>query len=445
MNQINRVPIYNLNAVLRETGLSADVLRVWERRYDLPKPKRTPGRHRQYSDYDVATIKWLQARQEEGFSISHAVKLWNELVESGQDPFAKYGQEFFQGNIPTTITHNRLEILRKNWLNACLEFDTGKAEKSLNHAFGLFPVETVCYEIIQKGLSEIGTLWHQGKASVQQEHFATALVMRRIETIISTTPNPTRDQKILAGSPSGEWHVFPILMLTLLLRRKGFDVINLGANIPLEQMEKAAEAIQPNLIIMAAQQFSTATSLRSAAIFFHQLNLPMAYGGLIFNRIPDLRAKIPAYFLGEELSHAIEAIEELFVSPPDIFIEDSPEDIHQSTAIAYRHKIIQIEASAMDQLYRYGLTADYLSEVNSFFSADILAALEFGNLRWIETDFEWVKKMFTDRHIPGSALIDYLRAFNEAIQLHLGQDGRLITEWLNTYLSNHQVLESRIG
>ena len=80
---LNRNPIYNLSAVLRETGLTADVLRAWERRYELPKPQRTPGGHRLYSDYDVATIKWLQSRQTEGLSISRAVELWKEIVARG--------------------------------------------------------------------------------------------------------------------------------------------------------------------------------------------------------------------------------------------------------------------------------------------------------------------------------------------------------------------------
>lgn len=78
--------LYNLQAVLKETNLKPDVLRAWERRYGLPKPERTAGGHRLYSEYDIATIKWLRARQEEGLSISRAVELWKEISDSGHDP-----------------------------------------------------------------------------------------------------------------------------------------------------------------------------------------------------------------------------------------------------------------------------------------------------------------------------------------------------------------------
>src|SRR5512139_3418975 len=83
---ISQTPAYNLKVVLKETGLKADVLRAWERRYHLPSPSRTPGGHRLYSDYDIEMLKWLKGRQVEGLSISRAVELWRENIASGRDP-----------------------------------------------------------------------------------------------------------------------------------------------------------------------------------------------------------------------------------------------------------------------------------------------------------------------------------------------------------------------
>ena len=52
-------PAFNLKVVLKETGLGADTLRAWERRYGLPVPNRSAGGHRLYSQSDIETIKWL--------------------------------------------------------------------------------------------------------------------------------------------------------------------------------------------------------------------------------------------------------------------------------------------------------------------------------------------------------------------------------------------------
>src|SRR5215217_8710231 len=86
-------PAFNLKVVLNETGLAADTLRAWERRYGLPTPNRTAGGHRLYSQRDIETIKWLMKRQAEGLSISRAVDMWNEQLASGTDPLAGSAQQ----------------------------------------------------------------------------------------------------------------------------------------------------------------------------------------------------------------------------------------------------------------------------------------------------------------------------------------------------------------
>ena len=86
MSTPSKAPTYNLKVVMRETGIKADTLRAWERRYGLPVPERTPGGHRLYSQYDIETIKWLQARQAEGLRINRAVDLWHTMRDSEQDP-----------------------------------------------------------------------------------------------------------------------------------------------------------------------------------------------------------------------------------------------------------------------------------------------------------------------------------------------------------------------
>src|SRR5574340_651346 len=140
---ISKSALFNLQAVLKETSLKPDVLRARERRYGLPNPERTAGGHRLYSEYDIATIKWLRARQLEGLSISRAVELWKEISESGRDPLAgeitPIGLESLSGGVEP----NRIDQLKSNWLAACLAFDTLRAEDLINQAFAMYPVETV--------------------------------------------------------------------------------------------------------------------------------------------------------------------------------------------------------------------------------------------------------------------------------------------------------------
>lgn len=437
MSSINRNPIYNLSAVLRETGLTADVLRAWERRYDLPKPQRTPGGHRLYSDYDVAVIKWLRARQDEGLTISRAVELWREIAAAERDPLDGLPPPSPALSLPASA--GRLDDLRDRWIKACLAFDVGKAEEVLNQAFAINPVETVCFEILQKGIRQVGTLWHQNRATVQQEHFATAMAVRRIETLISAAPAPTRAQTVLIGCPAAEWHHFSPLLLTLLLRRRGLNVVYLGANLPLDQMETTAATIRPTLIVLASQQLTTAAALRAAAMLFQQAGMPLAYGGLIFNRVPELRAHIPAYFLGETLEDSIERIEELLAAPT-VFPAALPlENPHQETAALFRARRAAVEARLNDLLDEHtGMSAAYMNTVNTFFTDDLQAVLDLGKLDLLEIDLDWVKKMLADRKISAAQLLPYLGIYRQAVQLELGAQGAPITAWLNAYCSKNQ-------
>jgi DNA-binding transcriptional MerR regulator len=433
---VSQSPTYNLKAMLRKTGIKADVLRAWERRYELPVPQRTPGGHRLYSDYDIETVKWLRARQDEGLSISRAVELWKEHIAAGQDPLENFSPPFPQpvpDRFPATET--RIASFRKRWLEANLAFDTVRVDEILNQAFAIYPVETVCTEIIQQGISEIGNYWVLGQASVQQEHFASALANRRLETLISATPRPTRRETILVGCPPGERHTFSLLMLSLFLSRKGFNVIYLGADVPLEQLKETYALTQAELIVLAAQQLITAAPLQSTAVELQKQGVALAYGGLIFNQVPELRERIPAHFLGESLDDAIGLIERLAVAPIVFSTAISDNETYRKVAGLYREKRPFIELAVLEMLSMDGMHINYLHETNIYFGNALSAALDLGDPAFLQSDLEWVRGLLSGRQMSTDSLTPYLAAYSQSIQRELGQAGAPLTTWMNTYIS----------
>ncbi len=146
--------VYNLKAVLKETGIKPDVLRAWERRYGLPMPQRSPGGHRLYSEHDIGVIKWLLSRQEEGLSISHAVEMWNEKLVNGVNPLLVLNESAQPVGLSTTrhplVSLVGIDELRSRWLAACLNFNETAAELTLNQAFALYPVERSWFALVRK-------------------------------------------------------------------------------------------------------------------------------------------------------------------------------------------------------------------------------------------------------------------------------------------------------
>ncbi len=431
MPTFNQSPAYNLKAVLMETGLKADVLRAWERRYDLPHPQRTPGGHRLYSEYDIETIKWLRARQAEGLSISRAVEHWKEMVEAGSNPLELASPpRAYPATEHLPVSDTRIENLRNSWLQAALAFDSLHADEILNQAFAIYPVETVCAEFLQRGVRLIGNEWLLDKATVQQEHFVTALASRRLESLITATPLPTRPQTVLLGCPPGEQHTFSLLLLSLLLRRRGLGVVYLGANLPIERLGETAVAIKPSLIVLAAQHLATAATLQAAMQSLQGLGISLAYGGLVFNRISGLRSRIPATFLGEDLEGAMRMIEWLVAAPVPLTPDIPLNNTHQELARLYREKRNLVELALMETLQVPGIQTNHLDDANSFFASDLSAALELGDPAFIESDLEWVKRLLESRQMPGEYLIPYLAAYSRAVQHTLIEAGAPITRWI---------------
>lgn len=447
MAQSNDTPIFNLKAVVQETGLKPDTLRAWERRYGLPEPKRTPSGHRLYTQRDIDVLKWLIARQDEGLNISRAVALWQELARDVGDPLQPRSGAPTAPNarplatnppgpaIPTAGAGDTLAGLSEQWVSACLSFDEQSAESILSSAFALFPVEIVCLELIQRGLALIGSGWYEGKVTVQQEHFATALAIRRLEALLAATPPPSRNERILVGCPPEESHTFVPLMLSLLLRRRGWNVLYLGADIPMRSLELTVKTTRPTLVILTAQQLHTAASLLEMSQVLLSERIPLAYGGLIFNLLRDLVDVIPGYFLGTQLEHAVRQVEQLMPMARPMVATRTAGREYVDTLHFFQERKARIEADVWKSMEYTGMPQRHLANANANLGRNIIAALTLGDIEFLGPDMDWIEGLLVNHfQMPVHLLDDYLEAYYAAVRTHLGERGAPIVQWFEQLL-----------
>ena len=424
-------PVYNLKVVLKETGIKADVLRAWERRYGLPMPQRSAGGHRLYSERDIATIKWLISRQNEGLSISSAVEHWKEIEAEGRDPLADHQRPVF-APLMRFSPDSTLDMLRIRWLAECKSYNESTAEQILNQAFSLYPIEMVVSQIIQLGLRDLGELWFNGDATVQQEHFTSALAMRRLETLIAATPPPTRNQTILLACPSGEWHTFSLVVLYLFLRRKGYSVIFLGANVPTDHLSDTVEKIRPNLIILASQQLASAARLQNTAQLLGMKAFQVAYGGRIFNSVPALRDRISGHFLGVSIEDSLARIDQIILSPIPLPQVDEISSEYEQLAEEFIEKRGMIEAGTVEELKRQGIPTDYISIANLHLGNELVSALELGDVEFLAADMVWLKELLSRHNITSEQLDPYLLTYGRSLDKVLNGHSDIFTKWINS-------------
>ncbi len=428
---LSKTPAFNLKVVLQETNIAADTLRAWERRYGLPMPERTQGGHRLYSQYDIEIIKWLQARLAEGLSISRAVDLWNEKTAEGVDLLADVIPSTHL-NLPAIYVPSgtTLDSIRAEWVAACMDFDEARAEQTLNQAFSIFPVEAVCTDVLQKAMSEIGQRWYENKTTVQQEHFASGLAMRRLDSLMSASPAPSRKQTVIVGCPANEWHTFTPLLLALLLRRRGLSVIYIGANVPAAQFQETVQSIHAHLVVLVAQTLSTAAALHQAATELAETKTPIAFGGRIFTIHPAICKSIPGHFLGNTIFDALEEIERLLKSKPSLPAPAVISQPYLEALQSFKSHRTYIENALKESLPPFLSDADGLNTGIQFLGDNIIAALQLGDMEYVSAEMDWTKTLLQSYNRPPEELAHFMKAYSAAVDKHINGQGAVIKEWL---------------
>lgn len=430
---------YNMKVVLEETGVKPDTLRAWERRYGLPTPERSKGGHRLYSRHDIEMVKWLTARQEEGLSISRAIALWRSIEEGGEDPL--FVEPYHRGReqaVREPVHGAALNELQRKWQAACLDFDENLAERILTQAFAQYPADVVCLEIFQKSLAQVGELWYGGEISVQQEHFTSSLVDRRLKSLIDATQVPVPKGVVIVACPPEEEHAFSSLFVTLRLRQAGWDVIYLGVNVPIDHLRETVEEVKPELLVSPAMSLRSAADLLRIAKAIRESGCAFAYGGRIFLIQPDLRSRIPGHYLGDQL-HQVELVIEQVVrdkheppNPPPLG-EELRKAI-QSYADRYGAIEVEVVRSLPPSTDR-----EHLESIQEYFSSNLFAALELGDKNAFLAEMQWLDELLHHRGVPREVFEGYLSSYSDATLNLSGNGSKLIREWLE---SARELLES---
>jgi DNA-binding transcriptional MerR regulator/methylmalonyl-CoA mutase cobalamin-binding subunit len=388
-------PVFNVKAMAHQTGVAAATLRAWERRYGVPTPPRTDSGYRLYSARDVAIIRWLRSQIENGMSISQAVHLLRTVETqsvNGTEPAAR--------TVTTTLpsSHQRLHDMI---VVAASEFDEDQIERALSEAFSIFPVEEVCLSLIQPVLVTLGDRWHTGQINVSVEHFVTNIMRRKMLALMASSPIPSRDARIVSACAPEEYHEIGILMISLFLRRSGYNVIYLGQSISALRLEEMLAKTQPNLLLISAGGLIPAANLLDVveairARASHN-GLVLAFGGRIFGQMPQLQARVPGLYIGDDAQQATGRIMDLLASTQDAPFNapHAPADPAQSlsqTLTAFRlHRPEIVAAATRLAQAEFAESLDYkrTAEANDNLLRIVDAALRFNEPAIVGDSANW--------------------------------------------------------
>lgn len=310
IDQISDDPKYTIKAVATQTGIRPVTLRAWERRHAVLTPHRSDNRYRLYSDRDVAILRWLKNRVDNGISISSAV---TELR-------SRADQEMWPEVIPTVPARltglpqvNPPQHYAGLLTAALMKHDETSSADLLRQAHSIFDLMTVFAEIIVPVLHEIGDAWYNGRIGITTEHFASAFLHGKLLALLQAYPVKRGAPSIIVGCAPMEQHELGPLMIAVLLRSAGYRVEFLGPDVPVDDLVDYASYERPAMIIMSATSPASALELAGMQQKLRKVRpTPIfAYGGQAFDLNPQLRQKVPGCYLGNSLDKATQEIRNL--------------------------------------------------------------------------------------------------------------------------------------
>lgn len=227
--------LFPISTVSSLTGVNSVTLRAWERRYGLITPTRTQSGHRLYSESDVEHIKAILQLLDEGIAISR-VKEALRIVNGETD--AATPAHWFD--------------YQQEMLDGIHQFDEGVLDNVYNEAMSLYPVHVVTKQLLLPLLEKLGQTWMNSDTGVAEEHFFSTFMRNKLGARFHHRNLQNKNGPLLiAACLPGEQHEFGLLLFCLNAHERGYRIILLGSDMPLNQLASVAKRTRAEGIVLS--------------------------------------------------------------------------------------------------------------------------------------------------------------------------------------------------
>jgi DNA-binding transcriptional MerR regulator/methylmalonyl-CoA mutase cobalamin-binding subunit len=251
---------FTISAVERDTGLSKDVLRMWERRYGFPLPERDSNGERTYPNQQVERLRLIKRLMDQGFRPGKLIpatdEALNELVQ----------QRSKKAPLRNEAEADELVAL----LDLIKQRDGLGYQQAMQQRLARQGMQGFVQDTIAPLTRSVGEAWEDGNFEVFEEHLFTELTKRLLRQAISALPSGKRSPRVILTSVPEEPHVIGLLMVEAILTLESAECIPLGTQMPLLEIARATTAHQADIVALS---FSTAFPQRQIPGLLQQLRM----------------------------------------------------------------------------------------------------------------------------------------------------------------------------
>lgn len=239
MKELSRAPAqarHPIAVVAERTGLSQDVLRIWERRYGAVRPQRAAGGRRLYSDADIERLGLLHAATRAGRSIGQVAPMSTDalLALVGEDAEAR------ARSVRTMIGTSDAAALVETALALTQSLNASALDERLRRGAAFVGLPAFVESVAAPLLRRIGEEWHAGRLSPAHEHLASSVLHDIIVETMRAFPRRDGAPGVLVATPAGERHTIGAALVGAAAAVAGWNVLYLGADLPARDIADAA-------------------------------------------------------------------------------------------------------------------------------------------------------------------------------------------------------------
>jgi methanogenic corrinoid protein MtbC1 len=235
----------SIAAVERDTGLSKDTLRVWERRYGFPSPARDSQGERAYPLEQVEKLRLIKRLLDAGHRPGRIVPMpaseLNELTASTVDqPQRSAGNPVVAADL-----ERALDLLRGH--------DPAGLRRELGRMLVRHGISRFVIDVVAPLNTAVGDAWLRGQVEVYEEHLYTETVQSLLRQAIASVPEPLGGgaPAVLLTTFPGEPHGLGLLMCETLMAMDGCRCVALGTQTPLWDVVLAARSYRADIVALS--------------------------------------------------------------------------------------------------------------------------------------------------------------------------------------------------
>jgi methanogenic corrinoid protein MtbC1 len=236
-----------IRVAARRAGLTPDLLRAWEMRYEAIAPGRTEGGQRRYSDADVERLRRLRLATEAGRRIGDIVGLDDEalrrMLEEDRRARPLAG--------PAPVPGRAAELLDE-CVRAVTEFDEERLGAALSRATVVLTPNELVESLVGPLMRRVGELWQAGEIDPAHEHMASVLVRGVLTRVVAALPPGEPQRRLVVATPPGERHEIGALLVATTAAAAGWAVTYLGADLPAASIVRAVLAVDARAVALSA-------------------------------------------------------------------------------------------------------------------------------------------------------------------------------------------------